>query len=83
MILHIVYIIAVVIALIIGAYEIDPTKKYRNVVIDILERVKELTPDNIDKIIDKIIKGLKAEGLDPESRTAKKIIKEVREKANK
>jgi len=60
-ILHIVYIVAVVIALVLGAYGIDPRKKYINVVIDILTKVKEVTPDNVDKIIDMIIKGLQAD----------------------
>ena len=83
MILHIVYIIAVVVSLLIGAFKIDPTRKYRQVIIDILEKVKEVTPDNVDAIIDRIIKGLEAEELDPNSLIAKKLIKEVKDAARK
>jgi len=81
-ILHIVYIVAVVIALVLGAYGIDPRKKYINVVIDILTKVKEVTPDNVDKIIDMIIKGLQAEGLNPESKAAKQLIEKVKGKVS-
>jgi len=83
MILHIVYIIAVVVSLLIGAFKIDPTRKYRQVIIDILEKVKEVTPDNVDAIIDRIIRGLEAEELDPNSLIAKKLIKEVKDAARK
>jgi len=83
MILHIVYIIAVVVSLLIGAFKIDPTRKYRQVIIDILEKVKEVTPDNVDAIIDRIIRGLEAEELDPNSLIAKKLIKEVKDAVRK
>ena len=74
----IIYIVSVVISLVIGAFKIDPKKKYRGVAIDILKKVKEVTPDNVDAVIDEIIKGLQAEGLNPESKVAKEIIDEIK-----
>jgi len=73
-----VYPISVFVALLIGAYGLDPTGKYRKVVINILTQVKELTPDNIDEILDMIIDGFERENLNPSSLLAKKVIMEVK-----
>ena len=73
-----IYPITMFVVLLMGAYGLDPTKKYRQVLINILTQVKELTPDNIDQIIDMILSGLEAQGLNKDSRIAKKMIAEVR-----
>lgn len=73
-----IFPITVFVCLLIGAYNLDPTGKYRRVVINILTQVKEITPDNVNTIIDQIIAGLTAENLNPESRVAKKMIAEVK-----
>jgi len=78
-----VFPITVFVCLLVGAYNLDPTGKYRRVVVNILTQVKELTPDNVDKIIDRIIDGLNVEGLNPESKIAKKMIGEVKGMATK
>ena len=75
-----IYPITVFVVLLIGAYKLDPTGKYRRVVVNILTQVKELTPDNVDEIIDMIIEGLANEGLNPKSKIARKMVNEVRAK---
>lgn len=70
--------IVIFISLLVGAYKLDPTGKYRQVLINVLTQVKELTPDNIDQIIDMILSGLEAQGLNRDSKIAKKMIAEVR-----
>ncbi|MHA1226130.1 MAG: hypothetical protein ACTSPV_05240 [Candidatus Hodarchaeales archaeon] len=77
LILKLTYPIVVLITLLLSAYKIDPKKKYRNVIVKILTDVKEVTPDNVDVVIDLIIKGLQAEGLNPESKVAKELTNEV------
>ena len=76
------WLAGVVIALLLGIYKIDPNKKYREVAISILTHVKEITPDNVDKIIDLFIEGLKNAGLDPESKVAKDEISQIRMEAS-
>ncbi|MHA1286153.1 MAG: hypothetical protein ACTSPB_01995 [Candidatus Thorarchaeota archaeon] len=79
--LPLIFLISYVVAFLIGFY-LDPTGKYRRVLIKILADIKEVTPDNIDAVIDAIIKGFEQAGLNPNSRVAKKMISEVREKVN-
>jgi len=73
-----IYPIVAFVVLLVGAYKLDPTGKYRRVVVNLLIQIKELTPDHIDDIIDQIIEALKAERLNPESKIAKRIIAEVK-----
>lgn len=73
-----IYPITVFVVLLIGAYKLDPTGKYRQVIINVLTQVKQLTPDNIDEIIDMILSGLETEGLNRDSKIAKKMIAEVK-----
>ena len=69
--------IAYVVVLLIGLY-IDPDKKYQRVAYYILERVKEVTPDNVDEILTMIQRAMVEQGLNPNSRAGKKVLKEVK-----
>jgi len=75
--LPLISLAAYVAVFLIGLY-LDPTGKYRRVLVKILTEVKEVTPDNVDAIIDAIIKGFEQAGLNPNSRIAKKTISEIR-----
>jgi len=79
--LPLIFLVSYAAAFLIGLY-IDPTGKYRRVLIKILTEVKEVTPDNIDAVIDAIIKGFEQAGLNSNSRVAKKMISEVRERVS-
>jgi len=79
---HLVILIGGIIAMVFAAYKIDPGRKYRDIAIKILTAVKDVTPDNVDTVIDLFIKALKAEGKNPESKAAKEIISKVREEAS-
>ena len=79
---HVALLIGGIIAVVLAALKIDPDRKYRDIAIKILTAVKDVTPDNVDMVIDLIKKGLKAEGKNPESKAAKEIISKVREEAN-
>lgn len=73
------WLAGLVVAFLFGMFKIDPNKKYREVAVKILTQVKELTPDNVDEIIDLFIKGLQTEGLNPEAKAAKQVEKQIRE----
>ena len=75
---HLIWLVVVVISTILAAFKIDPDKKYRNVVIRVLTQVKEVTPDNVDTVIDQIIAALEGEGLDPKSKLGKEVVAEVK-----
>lgn len=75
------WLIGVIVAFLIGVFKVDPNKKYRETAISILTHIKEITPDNVDEIIDLFIKGLKNAGLNPESKIAKDEIAEIRREA--
>lgn len=79
---HLAILIGGIVAVILAALKIDPDRKYRDVAIKILSAVKDVTPDNVDKVIDLIVKALEAEGKDPESKAAKQIISRVRIEAS-
>jgi len=78
---HLAMLIGGIIAVVLAAYKIDPDRKYRNVAIKILTAVKDVTSDNVDRVIDLFVKALEAEGKDPESKAAKEIISEVKMQA--
>jgi len=78
---HLIWLIVVVVSAVLAAFKIDPDRKYRSVVIKVLTQVKDVTPDNVDEVIDLIIGALEGEGLDVEKKVVKKIILEVREDA--
>ncbi|GAI97060.1 unnamed protein product [marine sediment metagenome] len=78
---HLFMLIGGIVAVILAAYKIDPDRKYRDVAIKILSAVKDVTPDNVDKVIDLIVKALETEGKDPESKAAKEIKEEIRVQA--
>lgn len=75
------WLVGLVVAFLLGVFKVDPNKKYREVAVKILTQVKELTPDNVDEIIDLFIKGLQAENLNPEAKAAKEVKEEIRELA--
>lgn len=78
---HLIWLAVVIISAVLAAFKIDPDRKYRNVVIKILTQVKDVTPDNVDEVIDLIIGALEGEGLNVEKKVVKQIILEVREDA--
>lgn len=75
---HLIWLVVVVVSAILAAFKIDPDKKYRNVVIKVLTQVKEVTPDNVDTVIDQIIAALEGQGLDPKSKRGKEVVAEVK-----
>lgn len=79
---HLAILIGGIVAMLFAAYGIDPVRKYRDIAIKILTAVKDVTPDNVDWVIDLFVKALKAEGKNPESKAAKKIISKVRMEAS-
>jgi len=78
---HLAILIGGIIAAVLAAYKIDPDRTYRDIAIKILTAVKEITPNNVDKVIDLFVKALKAEGKNPESKAAKEIESNIREQA--
>lgn len=79
---HLALLIGGIIAVILAALKIDPDRKIRDVAIKILTAVKDVTPDNVDFVIDLFIKALRAEGKNPESKAAKEIISKIRKEAS-
>ncbi len=80
---HLIWLVVTMIGVILAAFKIDPDKKYRSVVIRVLTQVKDVTPGNIDEVIDLIIGALEGEGLDVEKKAVRQIILEIREDAEK
>jgi len=80
---HLAILIGGIIGIILAALKIDPDRKIRDVAIKILTAVKDVTSDNVDKVIDLFIKALEAEGKNPESKAAKEIISKIRMEARK
>ena len=78
---HLAMLIGGIIAVVLAAFKIDPDRKIRDVAIKILTAVKDVTPNNVDKVIDLFIKALEAEGQNPESKAAKEIESKIREQA--
>ena len=78
---HLIWLVVVVISTILVAFKIDPDRKYRAVVIRVLTQVKDVTPKNIDDVIDLIIAALEGEGLNVEKKVVSQIILEIREDA--
>lgn len=79
---HLIWLVVVVVSAILAAFKVDPDRKYRNVVIRVLTQVKEVTPDNVDTVIDQIIAALEGEGLDPKSKRGKEVVAEVKSEVN-
>jgi len=79
---HLALLIGGIIAVVLAALKIDPDRKYRDIAIKILTAVKDVTPDNVNFVIDLFIKALRAEGKNPESKVAKEIISKIRKEAS-
>lgn len=80
---HLAILIGGIIAVVLAALKIDPNRKIRDVAIKILTAVKDVTSDNVDRVIDLFIKALEAEGKNPESKAAKEVISRIRVEARK
>ncbi len=76
---HLIWLVITVISALLAAFKIDPDRKYRSVVIKVLTQVKQVTPDNIDDVIDRINSALEGEGLDVNKKAVSRIVLEVRE----
>ncbi len=78
---HLIWLLITVISALLAAFKIDPDRRYRDVVIRILTQVKQVTPDNVDEVIDMITAALEGEGLNVNRKATEQIIVEVRKDA--